>query len=390
MATSYSAALAAAELPPAAYVGLLRALRTLRATLDQALDQASDAAVIAVRAGLPSPLPALDAALAQLGAQDVEDLPVAAIAAELAAQQLRRRAYAEPLVLLGYLYVLDGPSVGWLLPPHLLTAARGLAEADGREALVAHIEAAAPDADARARVVSAAAEAYAGLAQVVAALYPIDARAGHDLVRALNPEAGAHAIPTDRRELRAALLAGERSQRQFPYYTLRYGERGAQFTRSDSAWLVTLADHTLDVVEQQILWLGRLLSARGMPQWLLEQHLLALYDELVAAVPERRADYATLRTVAASLHAMRNRALSDAAFDALDAAFAVAVGAEWDARLPQTGALLAAAVADERAGIGQAVRSVERWMLDPERFPPVWIAAVGHTIGEARAQAAAA
>ena len=36
----------------------------------------------------------------------------------------------------------------------------------------------------------------------------------------------------------------------------RYGERGRQFTRSDSAWIATLAGHPFPVVERQIDWLG--------------------------------------------------------------------------------------------------------------------------------------
>src|SRR4051812_28593243 len=57
---------------------------------------------------------------------------------------------------------------------------------------------------------------------------------------ALNPEAGHHAVTTDPRELRAALRAGEQTQRRFGYYEQRYGERGRAFTRSDSAWIVTV------------------------------------------------------------------------------------------------------------------------------------------------------
>jgi hypothetical protein len=68
----------------------------------------------------------------------------------------------------------------------------------------------------------------------------------------------------------------------------------------------------------------------------------------------------------------------------LAAEFDVAVGPEWSARLPGTGTLLAAAVADEKAGIKNAVESIESWMTDAARFPQNWIDAVRTTIRKAR------
>jgi hypothetical protein len=47
-------------------------------------------------------------------------------------------------------------------------------------------------------------------------------------------------------------------------------------------------------------------------------------------------------------------------------------------------------VADEAAGIVQAVPQIEAWAADPSRFPPEWIAAVRETIQAARAKVSAA
>ena len=204
-------------------------------------------------------------------------------------------------------------------------------------------------------------------------------------VAALNPGAGRHPIPSDLREVRAALRAGERSWQRFPYYAWRYGERGRAFTRSDSAWTVTLAHHPQEVVDQQVRWLGALLSARGMPQWLLQLHLETLYEELVGILPERQATYERLLHAAAMLHELRRQHISDEAFAALAEGFARRVGPEWGSRLPEAGGLLVAAVADERAGIARAVPSVEAWMTDPARFPGDWIAAVRSLVQEVRA-----
>ena len=56
-------------------------------------------------------------------------------------------------------------------------------------------------------------------------------------------------------------------------------------------------------------------------------------------------------------------------------------------RVPGAGALLVLAVADEQAGVSNAVTSLEARMSEPARFPERWIAAVHVTIARARAQA---
>ncbi len=205
-----------------------------------------------------------------------------------------------------------------------------------------------------------------------------------NLLNALNPEAGAHAVCGDPRELHAALHAGARSWQRFPYYEQRYGERGQRFTRSDSAWLVSLAVHGPAVVDKQITWLGLVLASRGMPRWLLELHLEVLHTELLAAIPGREELYAPLRGAAELLRAQRQAQIDEAVLVALSTAFAQQVGAEWNARLPETGALLVAAVADEKAGITRAVPSLADWMTDPSRFPSRWIDAVHSTLERAR------
>lgn len=206
------------------------------------------------------------------------------------------------------------------------------------------------------------------------------------LLVGINHDAGVHAVPDDAHELAAAQRAGERSWARFPYYAARYGDRGRRFTRSDSAWLAALAGHTVAVVEQQVLWLGSLLAARGMPQWLLELHLEVLHDALCAELPARRDGYAPLLAGARALRTLRERHLRAEALAAHTHAFAARVGTEWDAHLPETGGLIAAAVADEAAGVARAVVSLIPWLTEPSRFPPRWIAAVEATLIEARQQ----
>ncbi len=203
----------------------------------------------------------------------------------------------------------------------------------------------------------------------------------------LNPEAGSHPIPADPREIEAALRAGEVTWKRFPYYEERYGERGRSFTRSDSAWLVTLCEQEEAVAHEQVAWLGSVLAARGMPRWLLEQHLGVLHDELVRSIPDLASAFGNLRAAAEMLAAERRAHLGDDELHDLTIAFDSRVPSEWSERLPETGALLGAAVADERAGVENAVASLTAWLSDPGRFPDSWIAAVATTVREAQALA---
>jgi hypothetical protein len=195
----------------------------------------------------------------------------------------------------------------------------------------------------------------------------------------LNPSAGHHVVTGDPRELAACERAGERSWSTWTYYRRRYGERGRQFTRSDSAWIATLAASPLFVVEQQIRWLGALLAARGMPRLLLEEHLRILHEELVAHVPESAAEYALLLEAADCLRRERDASMPDSTLQALESRFRDLVegAAEDDMR---SGALIGAAIADDRAGVAGAVASLMEWLADPARFAPGWLAAVEQTL----------
>ena len=187
----------------------------------------------------------------------------------------------------------------------------------------------------------------------------------------------------DPRELAAAEHAGQRSWAAWAYYGRRYGDRGRQFTRSDSAWLATLPGWPAAVVERQVRWLGTLLAARGMPRLLLEEHLRILHEELVAAVPERVLEYASLLQAAEGLRSERETYLPESELRVLETGFRDLLEQPTEDDL-RAGALIAAAVADERAGLPQAVTSLMEWLADAARFPPRWLAAVDHTLRRAR------
>lgn len=206
-------------------------------------------------------------------------------------------------------------------------------------------------------------------------------------LRRINPAAGNHRVTGDPREVAASIAAGERSYREFPYYEARFGERGRRFGHSDGAWLSLAARHGGAHLRREVQWLGRVLSARGMPTWLLERHLEVLRDELVKAVPERREAYDELRAAAEMLRDRRHAKLPEDGFRTLEGAFDARVGPEWSERLPRMGSLLAAAVTDQRNGVSRAVPSLEAWAADPARFPAHWVAAVRETLRRARERA---
>lgn len=201
----------------------------------------------------------------------------------------------------------------------------------------------------------------------------------------LNPLAGLHVVTSDAAEVEAARRAAETSLREYPYYRERFGERARMFGASDGAWLATLCRGDRDYVRRQVLWLGTLLSARGVPRWLLERHLEFLHRELLRLASS--ADRCQpLLEAALFLRALRREQVAERDFAALAAGFQERVGPEWTGRLPGMGSILVSAVADEAAGIGRAAESLAEWAEEPSLFPEPWIAAVRHTLADARSQ----
>jgi hypothetical protein len=202
------------------------------------------------------------------------------------------------------------------------------------------------------------------------------------IAQAVNPFAGWHPIASTPEEMEAAHRATERSLREHPYYLARFGERGRLFGGSDGGWLVSLCRGEPEFVERQVLWLGHVLASRGMPRRLLQRHLEILHDELLRTLPPN--GYPALLGAAERLRAAQEPHLPEADARALAAGFDAAADPEWVARLPDMGRILAAAVADEAAGIAGAATSVEEWAADGRRFPERWVGAVGRTLASAR------
>ena len=394
----YFGALASCQLPLESYVGQLRALAVIHGVLEPILSRGSDARLAAVWSHDMGKLSALQRDLRFFEPRTVPDLREAVEAALKIDQHIRLRSLDEPLALLGYLYVLEGSMLGANVVRPLVARALLLEGQDGLAYLHGYgaegpaqwgrflqgMNALELNPEERAVVVAAAGEFFGELSALFHRLYPFAPESKTFLVTSINPEAGRHPVPADAREVEASLRAGDVCWQNFPYFEQRYGERGRRFARSDAAWQATLYQYEPPQILQQVRWLGRVLAGRGMPTLLLEDQLEVLVTELSAAIPENTAAYARLLPATAALHAARSQHLTDDQIDTLADEFDRAVGPEWRTRLPHTGRLLGAAVADELAGCPGAVKSLHAWMSDADRFPPVWIQAVETALHTAR------
>lgn len=190
------------------------------------------------------------------------------------------------------------------------------------------------------------------------------------LAAVVNRDAGRHGIAVDAVLLRTAVRAGTRTWAAHPYMAQRYGRRGARFTTSDSAWLVGLLDSGEDLVVREVSWLAGVLAGRGMPSWLLEDHLTTLADAVDDATgqPDRAA---VLAVAAEHLSTTRRRAVPD---DVLSDAEQALTGAGHGQVVPRAGALVAAAVADVATGLVADDAVTVGWIA--AQGPSSWGAAV--------------
>ncbi|MDB4976721.1 MAG: hypothetical protein JWN48_5062 [Myxococcaceae bacterium] len=390
----YSRAVLDGSLPRAHYASFLRALWQVHVELERALESGkaldtralSGPGVVERRALLES-----DLAQLQVGLDDVD---AASLAALVLAQQLRLAAMREPAQLLGFAYVLEGSQLGGLVQAaaleHRAELQGGLRylTSRGRETrahfaqFVAGLEPLLADKATLHAAVRGARAAFLGFSHILDAVDP-ECVEPSSLAMRLNPEAGTHPVPAHLREVEAALRAGEQSYYAVAYYLARYGERGLRYTRSDSAWLVTLA-RELDEPQtlRQVDWLARVLAARGMPRILLEGHLVQLYEALALSLPALASSYLPLRRASDKLRSERYEALPD--FDSLSASFPTSLGDEATISAREAALLLVAAVADEKRGVPKAVTTLTSWLFDPARFSAAWIAALQQLLTQAR------
>ena len=151
-----------------------------------------------------------------------------------------------------------------------------------------------------------------------------------------NFEAGNVPYPSDPAEVYLAKRSTEVIWRAFPYFGMRYGERGRRFGSSDNGYLVVAASLPLGVFLDQVEWLATVLARKGMPSWLLECQL-----QVLSAIGNRR------RWSGSEAAAEAARLLRDKRREAIgDDLFAELQEAGPARRARGTGKMIASAVAD--------------------------------------------
>jgi heme oxygenase len=390
--------LIAHKLPLECYVNQLRALSIIHGVLENEISASEDSTLTGVWNDDLRKLPLLEKDLSFFEPRVISGAGPPIEAALKMTEKIRLRQIENPVTLLGYLYVVEGSTLGNSMHRPDISKTFHLDEFSGcnyyasyDEQVQSHwkqfsqkMNTALNDPFVHDAVIEAAHEAFDGLEVLYTALYPLQSSKTKTHVTRINPEAGNHPIPEDEREIQAALKASARGWAEFGYYEQRYGQRGKRFSDSDVCWLVTLTRLDQHILQQQIDWLCRVLATRGMPTIMMEQTLRFLKEELSTAVPENNTAYEKLELAAAHLQRKRDGRISAPAFQSLADEFEQSAGNKLADTYRNTGKLLISAVADEANGIDGAIDSLSEWVTDTERFSTDWLRAVKKTIGKAK------
>lgn len=191
----------------------------------------------------------------------------------------------------------------------------------------------------------------------------------------LNPDAGDTPSPADPAVLAIAERSAQLIWRAFPYFDWRFNTRGRSFGRSDAAYLTTLVGLPPLMQEGQVVWLAKLLSARGMPSLLLEVQL-----ELLARVG-RRAGWSgasAMRDLASQLRFDRQLVMPDEQLRACERHFRTRTVRVRPHR-QLIGILIGAEVADRRLGYVKRDDATIGWLLSHGPDDPSWSLACAET-----------
>jgi len=127
----FSAAMMAHTLPKDRFIGQLAAYRTIHAALEAALDASTDPAVEAVWDRSMAKTHLLDADLSYFDATETSTPLAARAAAQAFADRIQDLAESDPVSLLGFLYVLEGSTLGATILRGHIGEAYGLEDGNG-------------------------------------------------------------------------------------------------------------------------------------------------------------------------------------------------------------------------------------------------------------------
>jgi heme oxygenase len=360
-------------LPLQSYLAQLRGLAVMLSAVSHSMSIITSSASEHLQPLVKKRFELLCADLAFFSERLVPDiLPAVQLSLEIA-RKICTVSYTSPGKLFGYIYVLQGTTKGnqvhlpdvircFDLKDHQgASFYRGLGDDTDLSwdefAAVMNIITGETSLE---EALQGAVEMYEALERFHVALYPLPVGSDVFTATALNPEAGAHPVPQNPAILQAALRAGRRCREEFSYYERRYGERGRRFTDSDAAWLAALTELPEALVASQVLWLGRLLSVRGMPFLLMERQLELLVEELgTLQIP-----VAALRTVLSDLQSQRCSLIPQSRFDDVCRLVADRITSLGSIGFTDLPFLLIAAFADTLSGIPECMASLKTWLLE--------------------------
>lgn len=179
--TPFSVAMLAGTLPLDRYVDQLAAYRVVLKALEEELSRATGPSVASVWSADLVKLPLVDRDLMHFAEDGVFPASAAKGPAGAFAREVRAAADADPLALLGFLYVLEGSTLGAMFLRRYVAEAYGLRDTDGvayyaagdRERwarFTARLDEALPEPGQQDRVITAAGRAYDHIAAITGAL----------------------------------------------------------------------------------------------------------------------------------------------------------------------------------------------------------------------------
>jgi heme oxygenase len=374
-------------LPLESYIAQLRGLAVIFSALEQTLAHSRTLLLERLKPLLRSRFELLCADLAFFTPRLVPDILSAVSSASDVARIIRSASCTCPDKLLGFLYVLEGTTKGNQVHLPDITRCFGLTENQGasfyrgygsetdshwHEFRSVMNSASEEVSDAALR---GAVEMYDALERFHELLYPFSDDDRGFTAAALNPEAGEHNVPQNPAILQAALRAGRRCRDEFSYYGRRYGERGRRYTDSDAAWLAALAGQSAATVADQVQWLGRVLSSRGMPFLLMERQLELLVEELDGLAPTE-----ALRHVLDGLRQQRCLLMPQSRFDETCRLLSLHFFSPAVVDFPDLPVILVAAQVDRLAGMPECMASLVAWLRSAAVLTEGQIACVGELL----------
>ncbi len=177
----FSAAMLAGTLPLDRYVDQLAAYRVVLKALEEELARATGPCVTSVWSADLVKLPLIDRDLMYFAEDGVFPASVAAAPAAAFAREIRAAAASDPRALLGFLYVLEGSTMGGMILRRYVTEAYRLRDTDGvayyasgdRERwarFTARMNAALPGPGEQDEVIAAVGRAYQHITAITGAL----------------------------------------------------------------------------------------------------------------------------------------------------------------------------------------------------------------------------